>query len=151
MTPEYNHISPEFINFGHTAQSELSMKKAIPYDFLLDYLPANVVVRPAIGMYYIYFEGKIMLIFRKLTKNSQHNGLWIATRREDHASLKAEIPAITDFVFDEGEPYESAWLQLKDGHDDFEEAAIRVCELISYKDERIGRATPKAAQLTRQG
>jgi hypothetical protein len=126
------------------------MKKPMPFDFLLDYLPANVIIQPAIGMYYVYFEGKIVLIFRKVSKNSQHNGLWIATKREEHASLKVDIPAITDFVFDEGEVYESAWLQLKDDHDDFEEAAIRICDLILHRDKRIGKATPKAAQLTRQ-
>jgi len=121
----------------------------MPFDFLLDHLPATVAVKPAVGMYYIYFEGKIVLIFRKLSKNIQHNGLWIAIRREDHASMKADIPAITDFVFDEGEVYDSAWLQLQDGYEDFEEAAIRICELISCRDKRIGKATPKAAELTR--
>jgi hypothetical protein len=122
----------------------------MPYEFLLDYLPATVVVKPAIGMFYVYFEGKIVLIFRKVGKNPQHNGLWIATRKEHHASLKADIPAITDFVFNEGEVFESAWLQLSDGHEDFEEAAISICELVSHRDKRIGKTTPKAAQLTRQ-
>ncbi|WP_299578576.1 hypothetical protein [Mucilaginibacter sp.] len=64
-----------------------------------------MIIQPAIGMYYVYFEGKIVLILRKVSKNSRHNGLWIATKREEHASLKADIPAITDFVFDEGEVY----------------------------------------------
>ena len=126
------------------------MKKAMPFEFLLDYLPASVVVKPAIGMYYVYFEGKIVLIFRKLSKNSRHNDLWIATRREDHLSLKEEIPAINDFEFDEGEKYESAWLQLKEDHNDFEVAAIRICDLISHRDKRVDIATPKAIQLTRQ-
>lgn len=121
----------------------------MPYDFLLDYLPATVFIKSAIGMYYIYFEGKIVLIFRKVNKNPQHNGLWIATVKEHHASLKAAILAITDFVFDEGENFEPAWLQLRDGHDDFEEAAIQICELISQRDKRIGKATKKAAQFTR--
>ncbi|GAB2974862.1 hypothetical protein GCM10027049_06610 [Mucilaginibacter puniceus] len=125
------------------------MKKSMPFDFLLDYLPAGVVIKPAIGMYYIYWEGKIVLIFRKVNKNSQHNGLWIATRREDHASLKTEVPAVTDFVFDEKDAIEPNWLQLKDGHDDFESAAIQICELITKRDKRIGKATPKAAELTR--
>ncbi|WAC15218.1 hypothetical protein [Dyadobacter pollutisoli] len=124
------------------------MKKPIPYDFLLDYLPRTVVIKPAIGMFYIYFEGKIVLIFRRVNKNPQHNGLWIATRREDHASLRADIPAITEFVFDEGETFDSAWLQLREGHDDFEQAAIQICELISHRDKRIGKATPKAALIT---
>jgi hypothetical protein len=125
------------------------MKKQIPFDFLLDYLPANVVIRPAIGMYYIYWEKKIVLIFRQVSKNAQHNGVWIATKKEQHASLKMEIPAITDFVFDEGEAFESSWLQLKEDHDDFETGAIRLCELISQRDKRIGKETRKAAELTR--
>src|ERR1700754_2959215 len=106
------------------------MKKPMPYDFLLDYLPASVVIKPAIGMYYIYFEGKIVLIFRKVGKNPQHNGIWIATRRDDHPSLKAEVPAVTDFDFG-AEVFEPNWLQLQDGHDNFEEAAIALCELVS--------------------
>ena len=125
------------------------MKKQIPFDFLLDYLPANIVVRPAIGMYYIYWEKKIVLIFRKVGKNAQHNGLWIATKKEHHAGLKADIPAITDFVFGQEEAFDSAWLQLKDDHDDFETAAIRICGLISHRDKRIGKETRKAAELTR--
>ena len=124
------------------------MTKHMPFDFLLDYLPAKVVIKPAIGMYYIYFEGKIVLIFRKVGKNPQHNGIWIATRREDHASLKTEIPAVTDFVFGEDEAFEPNWLQLKDDHEDFEEAATALCELISRRDKRIGKTTPKAIQLT---
>jgi hypothetical protein len=124
------------------------MKKPTPFDFLMDYLPTTVVIKPAIGMYYIYFEGKIVLIFRKVGKNPQHNGIWIATRREDHASLKADVPALTDFVFGEDEVFEPNWLQLKNGHDDFEEAAMAICELVSRRDKRIGKVTPKAIQFT---
>jgi hypothetical protein len=125
------------------------MKKPMPFDFLLDYLPANVVIKPAIGMYYIYWERKIILIFRKVNKNPHHNGIWISTRREDHDSLKADIPAITDFVFGEGEVFDTAWLLLSDDHDDFETAAIQVCEIVSHRDKRIGKETPKAVELTR--
>ncbi|NCD68149.1 hypothetical protein [Mucilaginibacter agri] len=125
------------------------MKKPMPYDFLLDYLPASIVIKPAIGMFYIYFEGKIMLIFRRVNKNPQHNGIWISTRREYHNSLKTDIPAITDFDFDEGEAFDTAWLQLRDGHDDFEESAIQICELVVQRDKRIGKTTPKAIQITK--
>ncbi|MDR6941407.1 hypothetical protein [Mucilaginibacter pocheonensis] len=123
------------------------MKKTMPFDFLLDYLPAGIVVKPAIGMFYIYFDQKIVLIFRKVSKNPQHNGIWISTRREDHASLKAEIPVITDFVFDEG--FDTAWLLLSDNHDDFESAAIQLCELVSRRDQRIGKVTSKSAAMFR--
>ncbi len=125
------------------------MQKRPPFHFLLDYLPARIVIRPAIGMYYIYWNKKIVLILRQVKKNAQHNGLWIATSKEHHESLKAAIPAITDFVFDKGEAFDTAWLQLKDDHDDFETAAIRICELICQRDKRIGKETAKAAELTR--
>ena len=124
------------------------MKKPMPFDFLLDYLPANVVIKPAIGMYYIYWERKIVLMFRKVNKNPHHNGIWISTRREFHDSLKADIPPIADFVFDEGEVFDTAWLLLSDDHDDFETAAIQLCELVSHRDKRIGKETAKAIELT---
>ena len=117
----------------------------MPFDFLLDHLPAGIIVKPAVGMFYLYLDQKIMLIFRKTGKSPQHNGIWICTRREDHDSLKTEIPAITDFELEEGA--DSAWLLLSDSHDDFESAAIQLCELISRKDQRIGKVTPKSIAL----
>jgi hypothetical protein len=116
------------------------VKQSIPFDFLLDYLPAGIVIKPAIGMFYIYFDQKIVFIFRKTVKNPQHNGIWISTRREEHDSLKTEIPAITNFPLDEG--IDTAWLLLSDGHDDFENAAIQLCELVLRRDKRIGKVTP---------
>ena len=112
----------------------------MPFDFLLDYLPVGIIVKPAIGMFYIYFDQKIVLIFRKTGKNPQHNGIWISTRREVHDSLKKDIPAISNFALDEG--FDTTWLLLSDSHDDFESAAIQLCELVSHKDKRIGKVTP---------
>jgi hypothetical protein len=123
------------------------MKKPMPFDFLLDYLPDSVLIKPAIGMFYLYFEGKIVLIFRKVGKNPQHNGIWIATRREDHASLKADLPAITDFEL-EDPVTETNWLLLHHDQEEFEETAIALCELVSRRDQRIGKTTAKAIQLT---
>ena len=117
----------------------------MPFDFLLDYLPANIIVKPAIGMFYIYFDQKIVLILRKTGKNPQHNGIWIATQRENHDSLKIEIPAITKFILDEG--IDTDWLLLSDSHDDFESAATQLCELVSRSDKRIGKVTPNSRML----
>jgi hypothetical protein len=121
------------------------MKKPMPFDFLLDYLPGDVIVVPAIGMFYIYANGKNVLIFRKTGKSPQHNGIWISTRREHHASLKAGIPAVTDFIFDHAT--DTDWLLLSDAHEDFEAAAIALCALVADKDERIGKVTPKSIAL----
>lgn len=121
------------------------MKKTMPFNFLLDYLPASVVIKPAIGMYYIYFDGKIVLIFRQTGKNPQHNGIWIAAIQEYHASLKADINSITEFEFEED--FDTAWLLLSDSHIDFEDGAIHLCELVSRKDNRIGKVTPTSTAL----
>jgi hypothetical protein len=121
------------------------MTKPMPFDFLLDELPASVKIVPAIGMYYIYCDGKNVLIFRKTGKSPQHNGIWISTKREHHASLKADIPAITDFTFDHAT--ETDWLLLSDAHEDFEFAAIQLCELVAGKDQRIGKVKSKSLAL----
>ena len=123
------------------------MKKPIPYDFLLDYLPSTVIIKPAVGMFYIYFDKKIVMIFRKVGKNPQHNGIWVSIKREDHASLKAELPAITDFIFDKDEAFDTNWLLLSGGHDDFERAATQLCKLVTNKDTRIGKSTPTSISL----
>lgn len=119
--------------------------KTMPFDFLLDYLPAGVVVKPPIGMFYIYYDGKIVLIARKTGKNARYNGVWISTAKIHHSALIEEIPAVANFVLDDG--VETNWLLLSSEHDDFEEAAINICELISKKDKRIGKVTPASRAL----
>ena len=121
------------------------MNKPMPFNFLLDYLLAGIIVKPAIGMFNIYFDKKIVLIFRKTGKNPQHNGIWISTKKEHHDSLKAEIPAITNFELEEG--FDTTWLLLSDSHDDFESAAMQLCELVARKDNRIGKVTPMSKAL----
>ncbi|AYL96706.1 hypothetical protein HYN43_015980 [Mucilaginibacter celer] len=121
------------------------MKKPIPFDFLLDYLPQGIIIKPAIGMFNIYFDRKIVLIFRKTGKNPQHNGIWISTRREYHEGLMAAIPAVSQFELEES--FDTSWLLLSDSHDEFENAAIQLCQLVVNRDERIGKVTPLSAAL----
>src|ERR1700751_2286095 len=96
------------------------MARVIPYDFVFDYLPRNVVVRPMFGMYYIYLNNKIMLILRRASKNLDMNGIWLATSKEHHPSLEHDVPALADFVLDNGEMHDSDWRLLRHDHDDFE-------------------------------
>jgi hypothetical protein len=123
------------------------MKKIVPYDFVFDYLPRNVIVKQAFGMYYIYLNKKIVLILRKLTKNLNLNGIWIATGIEYHVSLKKEVQCITHFTLDNGKVHDSAWQLIKEDAGDFETAAIKICDLISHGDKRIGKETKKGASL----
>jgi hypothetical protein len=123
------------------------MSKAAPFDFVFDYLPQNVIIKPMFGMHYIYLNRKIVIILRKAATNLDMNGIWLATSKEHHQSLEKEIPALADFVLDNGEMHDSNWRLLRHDHDDFEEAAIKICELISHGDKRIGKETKKGAEL----
>ena len=123
------------------------MAKAAPYNFVFDYLPDNIVVRPMFGMHYIYLNKKIVLILRKVSKNLDLNGIWVVSSKEHHQSLGDEVPGLSDFVLDSGERHDSNWRFIKEDSDDFETAAIRICELISHGDKRIGKKTKGGADL----
>jgi hypothetical protein len=123
------------------------MAKPAPYNFVFDYLPDNIIVRPMFGMYYIYLNKKLMLILRKAGKNLDLNGIWVTTSKQHHQSLQNDVPGLTDFVLDNGETHDSGWRFLKEDNDDFETAAITICELISHGDKRIGKETKGGAEL----
>jgi len=55
---------------------------------------------------------------------------------------------LADFVLDNGDMHDSGWRLIRvDDNDDFETAAIQVCELISHNDKRIGKVTKGGAAL----
>ena len=90
------------------------MPKAAPYDFVFDYLPRNIVVKPMFGMYYIYLNKKLMLMLREAVKEPEMNGIWVATYKKHHQSLDEEIPDLAEYVlYDDDKKYESHWRLLK--------------------------------------
>jgi hypothetical protein len=119
------------------------MTKSAPFDFVFDYLPTGIRVKKMFGMHYIYLGKRIMLILRKSDNQSEWNGIWVATSKEHHQSLKNNVPELGTF-FLKGDDRHSNWLLLQDNAEDFEGAAIKVCELITHGDPRIGKLTEKA-------
>jgi hypothetical protein len=118
------------------------MTSVAPFDFVFDYLPANITVKKMFGMHYIYLGKRIMLILRRRENEPELNGIWVATGKEHHQSLKNTIPELGAFFIDNNERHGN-WLFLRDDADDFEGAAIKVCELIAHGDPRIGKVTEK--------
>ena len=114
------------------------MAKPVPYEFVFDYLPVNVVVKPMFGMHAVYYGNKIMLILCKREKRAELNGIWIATSKEYHESLKNDIPLLTSIVSNNDETRIPKWQMIKAGDEDFEASAIKLCEYISNWDFRIG-------------
>jgi hypothetical protein len=116
------------------------MSKMMPFDFVLDYLPRHIVVKAHFGMHYIYLNKRLMLLLRKTTKGDGLNGIFVSTLKKHHSSLAGDVPGLTDFVLETGESYQSNQRFLSEDHPDFEASAIKICELISRGDQRIGKA-----------
>ncbi len=41
------------------------MTNSIPYEFVFDYLPGDIIIKKMFGMHYVYWRKKIMLILRR--------------------------------------------------------------------------------------
>ena len=79
------------------------MLNVIPYEFVFDYLPAGIIVKKMFGMHYIYWRKKIMLILRRRLNEPELNGVWVATNRTHHDSLRKDVPELGPFVWDGNE------------------------------------------------
>jgi len=89
------------------------------------------------GCLAIYIEGKTVLILREKPTYPSDNGVWLATTEEHHASLRAEFPHLRSIGL-LGKKI-TGWQVLPSDAADFEEAALRVCDLVLARDPRIGK------------
>jgi hypothetical protein len=123
-------------------------QKPIPHTFVLDELaPLAPETRPMFGCLAVYVEDKIVLILRDKRPPEPDDGVWLATTEEHHASLRRDFPGMRSIaVLGAGT---TGWQVLPAGDADFEEAALRACELIRAGDPRIGKV-PKARRSPRR-
>jgi hypothetical protein len=124
--------------------------RALPHPFVLDALEAaRPETRPMFGCIAVYVGEKIVLILRDKGRPDPDSGVWIATVPEHHASLRRELPSLRSItVFGSGV---TGWQVIPAKAPDFEEEALRACEMILVGDPRIGKipgerkkTTPKA-------
>jgi hypothetical protein len=131
------------------------MKKAsdIPFDFVLDKLfSLEPRVRPMFGCHAIYVGEKLMITLRNKAAHEEDNGIWISTKAEHHEGLKKIFPSMRSIqVLGNGA---TNWQIIPAEADDFEESAIKLCDLILRGDLRIGnipkqkKAKAKSAKRT---
>ena len=89
------------------------------------------------GCIAVYVGEKIVLALRDKADSATDNGVWLATTVAHHESLRAEFPNMRSIqVF--GKPV-TGWQVLPAESADFEETALRACELIAARDPRIGK------------
>lgn len=122
------------------------MPKKIPFEFVIESLTSlNPRVKPMFGCYAVYVGEKIMLVLRDRKDNTEANGVWLATSREHHASLKKDFPSMCSIYLLSDGKAETEWQMLPLSADDFESSVNKACEFILRGDERIGRI-PKSGK-----
>jgi hypothetical protein len=125
----------------------LKPRKAVPYEFVLDTLAQiPIETRPMFGCLAVYVGDKIALMLREKQKQREDNGLWLATTEEHHKSLRREFPSMRSIQLFGKDV--TGWQVLPADAADFEEAAIRACELIIARDPRIGKV-PKGRRKSK--
>jgi len=128
------HRNPTFLDDTLFA---VNKRKIVPHEFVLDAIaPASPHTRPMFGCLAVYVEDKIVLILRDKRESTADNGVWLATTKEHHASLRREFPNMRSISV-LGKKV-TGWQVLPSDAPDFEEAALRACQLIVDRDPRIG-------------
>jgi hypothetical protein len=113
-------------------------RKGRPHEFVLEALaPLSPETRPMFGCLAVYVEDRIVFILRDRGEHAADNGVWLATTHEHHESLRRLFPNMRS-VGVLGRNV-TAWQVLPADAPDFEEAALRACDLVLAGDRRIGK------------
>jgi hypothetical protein len=122
-------------------QFTVKPRKVVPHEFVLEAIAQlSPRTRSMFGCLAVYVEDKIVLILRDKGDATADNGVWLATTKEQHESLRGAFPNMRSIqVF--GKEV-TGWQVLPADAPDFEEAALRACELIIARDPRIGKVPP---------
>lgn len=124
-------------------------RKTVPHAFVLEAMaPLEPMTRSMFGCLAVYVGEQIVLILRDKPGEQADNGVWLATTTEHHESLRREFPNMRSVGVLGKEV--TGWQVLPADAPDFEEAALRACELVALRDARIGKV-PKARKRAGSG
>jgi hypothetical protein len=113
-------------------------RKPAPFEFVLDTIAAlSPRTRPMFGCLAVYVENKIVLVLRDKADAAEDNGVWLATTKDHHDSLRGEFPNMRSIRV-LGKAI-TGWQLLPVDAPDFEAAALHACDLILARDPRIGK------------
>ena len=127
----------------------VKQRKAIPHEFVLDAIASlSPRTHPMFGCLAVYVKDKIVLVLRDKRGNPADNGVWLATTKEHHESLRREFPNMRSIQV-LGKAV-TGWQVLPVDAPDFEAATLRACELIVAGDPRIGKV-PGTRRASRSG
>ena len=105
------------------------LKKSTPYDFVLEALyTLHPRTNPMFGCTAVYVGEKIVFVLREKEDHTQDNGVWIATTREHHESLKKDFPTMRSIGVLGPPP--TGWQILPADNSNFEVDVVKACELV---------------------
>ena len=114
-------------------------KKKIPFDWVLGELESlEPTTNPMFGCTAVYVEEKIVFILRDRPTHREDNGVWVATTREHHASLRKDLPTLRR-IGDLAAGAETGWQILPANEESFEDEVLRACAFVLRGDRRIGK------------
>jgi hypothetical protein len=88
------------------------------------------------GCVALYCGGRIVLVLRKRKDHPSMNGVWVATVKEHHESLRREIPSLRSIpLLGKGE---TNWQMIPERLEEFERDVLTACALVLARDRRIG-------------
>ena len=138
--PRIVSSNPRQIGASFPASGAVAMvrRKPIPHAFALDALVGvGPRTRPMFGCIAVYVGEKIVLLLRDRPDGVADNGVWLATDREHHASLRREFPSMRSIQLFGKEV--TGWQILPADALDFEQSVLHACELVTKRDPRIGK------------
>jgi hypothetical protein len=122
-------------------------RKSPPFAFVLEAIAElSPWTRPMFGCVAVYVGEKIVLILRDKPKYTSDNGVWLATTAEHHESLRGEFPNMRSVELLGGKI--TNWQVLPADASDFEQTALRACELVAARDPRIGKVPGAKRKMT---
>ena len=124
----------------------LSGRAKTPFPWVLGELaPLDPWTRPMFGCLAVYVGDRIVLILRDKASPIDDDGVWVATTREHHESLRRDLPSLRSITVLAlpATDRETGWQIVPAEADGFEEEVLRACALIRAGDPRIGKV-PKA-------
>jgi hypothetical protein len=113
--------------------------KKVPFGFVLAELEEmGPTTRPMFGCHGVYVDDKIVLILRDRGNPPDDDGVWVATTREHHATLRRDLPSLRSITVLAGGGV-TGWQILPAASEDFEESVLFVCDLVRRRDPRVGK------------
>ncbi len=126
-------VAPDEVLFAR------SKRKSVPFDWVLTELDSlDPTTNPMFGCTAVYVGEKIVFILRDRPSHAEDNGVWLATTRDHHASLRSDLPSLRSIGV-LGGGGETGWQILPASEESFEDEVLRACAMVLREDPRIGK------------